>query len=233
MRRTAFAFCAAVVAVFVRPACAQTPSRPVTETAARVPNLVGTTGLLLAPSAYVPRTGQIVGALGGAANRGGFAGGSLTLGLGGRAELGVAALDPDGAKIRLRANAKMNLLPETLLLPAVSVGVVDAFDAANTGAGSAYVVASKYVVRYFVQGLTGVPLAVKVHAGWGGGAFGDAPFAGVELFPGDSRVSALAEVVRGDVNVGARLYAGNFSATVGWLDFRRAAGSVSYAVALR
>lgn len=226
------AFCAAVVAVFARPVLAQTLSRPVAETAARVPNLRGVTGLLLAPSAYVPHQGELVGALGGAANRGGFAAGSLTLGLGGRAELGVAALDSDAGETRLRANAKLSLLPETLLSPGVSVGVVDAFDAANEGAG-VYVVASNYVVRYFVQGLTGAPLAVKIHAGWGGGPFGNAPFAAVELFPGEGRVGALAEVVHGDINLGARVNAGNFSATVGWLDFRRAAGSVSYAVGLR
>lgn len=233
MKRKAFAGCSAFLAVFARPTLAQTLSRPVAEMAARVPNLVGTTGLLLAPSAYVPRNSQIIGALGGAANRSGFAAGSLVLGLGNRAEIGLVALDPDGAKTRLRANTKVNLVPETLLSPAVSVGVVDAFGAANEGRAGVYLVASKYVVRYFVQGLTGVPLALKVHAGWGGGEFGNAPFAGVELFPGGGRVSALAEVVHGDVNVGARLHAGNFSATVGWLDFRRAAGSVSYAVALR
>lgn len=236
MRRTAFGRFATLVALaaFARPAGAQASSRPAAEDHA--PNLAGVTGLLLAPSAQVVRDRQVQVALSGVAERGFFAG-SFALGLGNRAEIGLTALDPDGGAARLRTHAKLNLLPETLLLPALSVGIVDAFDTGQAahveGGAGVYVVASKYLVRYFVQGVTGVPLALKIHAGLGGGAFGNAPFAGVEVFPGDGRVSALAELVHGNVNLGARLHAGNFSATVGWLDFRRVGGSVTYSVPLR
>ena len=239
MRRTAFDGIAVLVvlAAFARPVGAQASYRPAAEED-RAPNLVGVTGLLLAPSAYVVRDRQIAGALSGAAkSSGGFTAATLTLGLGNRAEIGLTALDPDGGAARLRMSAKLNLLPETLLLPALSVGLVDAFDTGQAahveGGAGVYVVASKYLVRYFVQGVTGVPLALKIHAGLGGGAFGNAPFAGVEAFPGDGRIAALAELVHGDMNLGARLHAGNFSATVGWLDFRRIGGSVTYSVPLR
>ena len=229
MRRTAFGRFATLVALaaFARPAGAQASSRPAAEDHA--PNLAGVTGLLLAPSAQVVRDRQVQVALSGVAERGFFAG-SFALGLGNRAEIGLTALDPDGGAARLRTHAKLNLLPETLLLPALSVGIVDAFDTGQPahveGGVGVYVVASKYLVRYFVEGVTGAPLAVKIVAGFGGGAaFGNAPFAGVEVFP-SGRISALAEVVHGDLNLGARLHAGNFSATVGWLDFRRVGGSV-------
>src|SRR5207245_91379 len=117
------------------------------------------------------------------------------------------------------------------ILPALSVGATDAFDALDEGR-SWYVVASKYLIGYFAEALTGKEVALKLHLGYGGGIYDRQVFAGTELFFAKN-VTAMAEYAHGDVNVGSRFHAGRFSATVGLFDFRHVGGGIGYTVALR
>src|SRR5918997_478178 len=92
-------------------------TRPVGE--ARAANVFGTTGLLSTPTAYLQRSGQLSPF---AAAHPDFTAAGLSFGLFNRLEIGATAWNPDhGAAVTL-ANAKLNLLRETLVGPAVSVG---------------------------------------------------------------------------------------------------------------
>jgi hypothetical protein len=191
--------------------------RPAAE--ARVPGFLGPTGLLQTPSAYVLRNREASAHFGGDAD---FAAGGVAAGIGGRLEAGVTLREGGGGAW---VNAKANVLPETLLRPALSVGIVDAFDASRA---SGYVVASKYVIPYFVEALTGrTGFAIKLHIGYGGGIYGHDVFAGTELIL-DNGLSGIAELSGGRANLGVRWLRQNLSATVGLFDFDRIGGIVSF-----
>jgi hypothetical protein len=214
------------------PVVAQTTptARPPGE--ARVTNLLGATGLLQIPSAYLLRDRELSVFIDGDS---GAVSGGAAVGVGHRFEVGLAALgannDLAGGARRTLADAKLGLFKETLILPAVSVGVVDAFDRLHKDPGW-YVVVSKYLIPYFVEAVTGHALALKLHLGFGAGIYENDVFAGAELFP-VRNLSAMAEYAHGDWNIGGRLYSRRFQATVGLLDFRRVAGGIRYAVTLR
>src|SRR5439155_4208323 len=141
-----------------------------------------------------------------------------------------------GADSRVLVNAKVKLLKESLLIPGVAVGAVDIFDTLNQGA-SWYVVGSKGFPK-FIPAIGGL----KLHAGYGGGLYGDRPFVGGELnlwTPLDliplthPHFSALAELVHDKVNVGLRGQFRGFSATVALFDFDNVGGGISYTTGLR
>jgi hypothetical protein len=218
--------------LLVRPPGAQAQStggspRPVGE--ARIPSLVGASGLLRVPSAYVQRNAEVAGFLAGEASRTGS--GGVLAGVANRLEVGLSASGSSLDSANVLGSAKLNVVQEQLLLPAVSIGVLDA---GNSGGGvSGYAVVSKDVIPYYVEALTGQPrLSLKVHAGYGGGLYRHNLFAGAELW-GASGLSAIGEFAHGRVSLGARCYHKGFAATVAWLDLDHIGGALSYAIALR
>lgn len=211
------------------PAKAQDPvpvARPSSE--ARVPNFLGATGLLLAPSAYVQEPGAITPFFSGESR---FVAGGVVAGVVDRLEVSGTILGGDngfaGNDTEFLANAKFQLLKETPNLPAFSVGVIDAFSQLP-GDPSWYVVASKY----FTRADTEQRFALKGHIGYGGGIYDQDLFAGAELVF-DRKLSALAEFVNDDFNLGARYQQGAFGATIGLFDFSQLGGGVSYTFRLR
>jgi hypothetical protein len=214
------------------PALAQTTaaSRPIEEV--RAPNFLGATGLLLIPSAFIQRDRELSAFVAGSAD---FVAGGAVMGIGHRLEVGATGLNGENAFVRRGSrfvgNARLSLFQETLLRPAFSVGVVDAFAALNRGP-SWYLVTSKSVIRYFVRALTRRELAVKLHLGYGGGLYDRELFGGAELFlPGP--LSAMAEVSDGKINVGGRVSVGGFRVTLGLFDLAHVGGGVSYTASLR
>jgi hypothetical protein len=199
--------------------------RPVGE--ARTPNLLGITGLLQMPTAYLERDRHVSFFL----RCGDGTSGGAILGVANRVEIGVRGEKTGGRGGTFLTSAKVNLLPEQLILPAVSAGVVDAFGGDSPGVGG-YVVASKYLIPYFLEALIGRSLALKVHVGYGGGVLRREPFAGAELFLTEN-LSGMAEVVGGQANLGVRYYQRGFAATVGLLGADRAVGSISFGMPLR
>jgi hypothetical protein len=198
----------------------------------RVPNFLGATGLLLVPSAYIQRDRQVTGFVAGTSDS---VAGGFVAGIRNRLELSLAGVDaeddlPD-ERSGVLANAKLSLVKETLTLPALSVGVIDAFDTLASHA-SWYVVASKYVIPYFVQGLTGQDLALKLHLGFGGGIYDEELFAGAELFF-RAPLAVIAEYANGELNIGGRCHARRWSATIGLFDFQHIGGGIAYTAALR
>jgi hypothetical protein len=159
---------------------------------------------------------------------------ALLAGLPDRIEVGAALENRSSNGAAAIGAAKWNLIPERLLLPAVSVGIVDPF---NTGQPrrSGYVVVSKDVIPYFVEALTGQQhLALKLHAGYGTGApFHQNVFLGAEVI--DSRgVSGIGEVVAGRANLGARYTSRQgFGVTFSWLGLSHVGGAVSYRIVTR
>ena len=199
--------------------------RPAAE--ARLPGWAAASGLLRMPVAYVQRNGEVTGFAAG--DRGTM--GGMLLGLGQRLELGVAVGDTNVATSRTFASAKLNLLPEALLAPAISVGVLDAFDDSPEGR-SEYMVMSKNLIPYFLDALAGQRnLSLKLHAGYGSGLYHSQFFAGAELW-GANGIGALGEVVAGRLNLGARYYRKGIGVTLGWLEGKRVGGAVSYTVPL-
>jgi hypothetical protein len=195
---------------------------------ARVPGLFGATGLLQMPSAYVQRDTQVSFFLSAGDSSG--SGGAL-FGLANRLEVGGRGEKTQGQSGQFLANAKLNLLPEELIRLALSVGVVDAFGGSATETGW-YVVTSKYLIPYFLEALTGRSVPVKLHLGYGDGAFGRRLFVGGELFFND-RVAGMAEVVHGKANLGVRYYGRGFSGTAGLLGGDGIVLNVAYGITLR
>jgi hypothetical protein len=198
--------------------------RPVTE--GRVPNFLGATGLLLAPSAYTQFNREGTGYFHATS---GFYGGGAVVGLGDQFEVGLTVLSTRRSGGRrgtdLLANAKFNFLRETDNIPALSVGVVDAFSDFARRA-SWYVVASKYFTRAEVE----QDFALKGHLGFGGGVYNERVFAGAELFF-QPNLAGMAELVNGRFNLGGRYHAGPLSATLGLFNFSRIGGGLAYTVA--
>jgi hypothetical protein len=144
-------------------------------------------------------------------------------------------VDTDGFFARrgthVLANAKLNLLRETLVWPALSAGVTDATDQLGFDPGW-YIVGSKTLPRDFLQALTGQNVALKIHLGYGGGLYDKSAFAGLELFsPGP--ISGLAEVDRGRVNLGARYSRSGWSVTAALFELRKPGATISYSFSVR
>jgi hypothetical protein len=192
----------------------------------RVPNFLGATGLLLIPSAYLQHDRQLSAFVAGISDS--IAGG-VAAGVRNRLELSVAGADMEEfahGQSGVLANAKLSLVKETLMLPALSVGVVDVFDTLEPQP-SWYLVASKYVIRYFVQGLSGQDLALKLHMGFGGGIYDTKLFLGTELFF-RGPLAGMAEYANGELNLGGRYSAGHWSATLGLFDLRHVGGGIVF-----
>jgi hypothetical protein len=200
------------------------------------PNFVGATGILLTPSAYT------VGDRGFSAHAYAnprFGSYGVLVGPVDRLEVGATFLDKDDCNCNsggdFLLNAKLNLLKESRVLPAFSVGVVDALDELDLDP-SWYAVLSKDFARLLP--LKGISL--KGSVGYGGGLYENDPFASVEVGLGSlptplvrPSVSGLAEYTAGDVNVGLRARYRGFAATVGLFDFSRVGGGISYTAGLR
>lgn len=196
------------------------------------PNFLGVSGLLNTPSAYTVGSNQ-AGAYFSATPD--YTAGGVLAGIGNRFEVGVTVLgfDTSGrSDTNVLANAKFALLREKGPLPAVAVGVTDAFDSLNIDP-SWYLVASKDLTK--ILGVTGLPL--RVHAGYGGGLYNDRPFFGAELGLGTPldllpvthpHFSAIAEYQDEDVNLGLRGSWKGLSGTVSLFDFDRVGFALSY-----
>lgn len=203
----------------------ETVVRPAAEM--RLPGVEMTSGLLRVPSAYIQRNREVTAFVAGVQN---VSGGAL-VGIGQRLELGLGVGAGDSGDGRVLGSAKFNIVPEALMTPAVSVGVLDAFDSSDVGR-SGYLVVSKSVIPYFVEALTGrQDIALKLHAGYGGGLYKRRLFVGAEVW-GAHGVGVLGEISAGRVNVGARYYRRGFGATLGWLEWKRIGASACYTVPL-
>ncbi len=201
------------------------------------PNFFGVTGLLYSPSAYTVGSRGVAGHL--HAHQDFWSGGAL-VGPTDRLELGATYVDfddefcdDDGVLL----NGKFNLLKEGRVLPAVSVGVVDALDQLNMDPGW-YFVLSKDLKRTIP--LLGV--SARVHFGFGDGVYNLEPFGGFEIDFGNFtdvtpltrvRTSFMAEFVNGNPNLGLRAKWRGFGITLGVFDFDRVGGGISYTTGLR
>lgn len=221
-------FSFALALALAAPARAQSGSSPRPTGEARVPNFLGATGLLFVPSAYLQRDRQLSAHISGTS---GLVGGGILLGVRNQLEIGVAGVDEEDGDSGVLANAKLGLLQETLKLPALSAGVIDGLDTLDQGADW-YVVASKYVIGYFVQGLTGQDIALKLHLGYGGGIYDNELFAGAELFL-RGPLTGIAEYAKGEVNLGGRYHARHWTATIALFDLDRVGGGIVYTTAFR
>ncbi|HTE19118.1 MAG TPA: hypothetical protein VK689_12145 [Armatimonadota bacterium] len=195
---------------------------PVTE--ARVPNFLGATGLLYAPSAYTQGNRVVTPYIAGNSD---FFGGGVVGGIGDRFEVGLSVLDFDnnlGGDTEFFLNAKFNFLRETDKYPALAAGVIDALDSTDQGQ-SWYVMASKYFTRTEIE----QRFAVKGHLGFGGGLYDEEIIAGAEFFFGRN-LSLMAEYVNSDFDFGARYTHRGFAATLGWFDTKHIGGQLSYTV---
>lgn len=160
------------------------------------PSVSGPTGLIDIPSADALRVGQVsVGYYHLKDGGVGTFNTNITSGL----EVGVSGFRYDNQKDATSINAKFAVLPETILIPGVAVGVEDIN---NNYERSSYVVASK-----------ALPLGFRIHAGIGNGRF-NGGFAGIEktinplLITGNDAFPAtalIAEYVDNKVNYGARM----------------------------
>lgn len=132
-------------------------------TASAAPSINGSTGLIDTPTADTLRTG---GFSLGYYDLKGAKTGSFIVGVAPRWEIGVAGFRPDaGGSTDSQVNAKLSLLPETVITPGLAVGVEDI---AGQRERSSYVVATK-----------GLPFGFRLNAGVGNGRY-DGVFAGLE-----------------------------------------------------
>jgi len=217
----------ALALAIAAPAYAQEPGDPVEEpvTSARVPNFLGTTGLLALPSAYTQANGGAAVFIGGTSD---FFGGGATVGLGNRFEVGFSVIDFDeGDDTEFPINAKFQLLAEDENRPAIAVGVIDIFDTLDVDP-TWYVVASKYFTRSEIE----QRFALKGHVGFGGGLFDEEFFLGGELFF-NPQLSLMAEFHDDAFNVGGRWTSNGFAVTLGLFDLDRFGGQVAYITTFR
>ena len=225
-------FAAALLAAV--PAVAQDETPSLLHGGSSSPNFLGSTGLLLAPSAY---TVGDRGFSGHAYFTDDFESYGVQVGLGSRMEVGGTYLNGDNGNDGFLLNAKYTLLRETTPLPAISVGVVDALDELNADP-SVYVVASKDLSRIIPLHL----FPIRAHAGWGSGIYGEEPFFGVEMNLGTPLdvlpishpvFSGMVEYVNKDFNLGLRGRFKGFAATVALFDFDDFGAGISYTTGLR
>src|SRR4051794_9327560 len=110
MRRSILGLCLALLAAV--PASAGPALTPAASSAAtaRVPNFLGSTGLMYAPSAYVQgnRDGSVF-----LAGSGDFFAFGALVGITDRFELGIGGLDPDHGSTDVLLNAKLQVLKES------------------------------------------------------------------------------------------------------------------------
>ncbi len=198
------------------------------------PNFIGSTGLLETPDANTVGDKGFSVFAGFNPRYNGF---GVLFGPIDRLEVGVSFLDFDNAGDDFSVNAKFALLKETDLIPGLAVGVVDAFSEFG-GDASWYVVAGKDLRKL----LPILPFDVKASLGYGGGIYGDEPFAALEIGIGTPldavplshpRFSFIPEVRNGDVNLGLRGKWRGFAATVSLFDFDRVGALFSYSAGLR
>lgn len=198
------------------------------------PNFVGSTGLLETPDANTVGDKGFSVFAGFNPRYNGF---GVLFGPIDRLEVGVSFLDFDNGGDDLAVNAKFSLLKESALIPGFAVGVVDAFDEFGTDA-SWYLVAGKDLRKL----LPILPFDVKASLGYGGGIYGDEPFAALEIGIGTPldliplshpRFSFIPEYRNGDVNLGLRGKWRGFGATIALFDFHRVGALFSYSAGLR
>lgn len=199
-----------------------------------VPNFFGATGLLETPNAYT------VGDRGIGAHAyftDNFESYGARVGLGSRLEVGATYLNLDNGDDDILFNAKFALLQEKLAIPAVAVGIIDAFDELDLDP-SFYVVASKDLSQTIPLGL----FPIRAHAGWGTGIYDEEPFFGLEMnlgtpfdvLPVDHPVfTGIAEYAHSDFNLGLRGRFKGFAATISLFDFDTFGGGISYTTGLR
>ncbi len=210
------------------PAHAGDPEPVPTANRTRFPNFLGATGLLYTPSAYTFGNGETAGHFHANAD---FYGGGALAGVTERLELGLTVIDADDEPRRsffdsggteFIANGKLQLVRETDVLPAFSIGVIDAFNELKQDS-SWYFVASKY----FTRGDTDADFALVGHLGYGDGIFDDNVFAGVEMLF-NQNMGAMVEYQDDKFNFGVRGRWRGFAATVGLFDTKHFGGGVSY-----
>jgi hypothetical protein len=169
-----------------------------TGTVAAAPSMSGSTGMIWIPTADSMRPGRFsAGYYGWGDNQSAtVAGVGLSPGL----ELSAATLWQSGRSKDWTVNAKFSLKQETLLLPAVAVGIEDL---AGTNTRSVYAVVSKML-----------PYGFRVHLGAGSGRF-EGMFGGIEKVLNPTKIrkkpsgfpvtSVLAEWDGKTMNYGLRL----------------------------
>lgn len=229
MRRTCFTLLGLALLALAGPVCAE-PT--VISGGPTSPNAFGTTGLLFTPSAYTVGDRGIDGGIFATSN---FETYGATVGLGNRLEVGGTYLSSHGfGHSGFLANGKFALLRENAVIPALSVGITDAFDQLHRDP-SFYVVASKDLQKL-------VPVPLRLHAGWGTGLYDKQVFLGGELGIGTPlnlvplahpSVSAIAEWENHDLNVGLRARYRGFAGTIGLFDLDHFGGGISYTTGLR
>jgi hypothetical protein len=191
--------------------------RPATE--ARIANFLGANGLLLAPSAYAQGDRTVQPFFYGQEN---FIGGGAIGGFGDRFEVGLGIIDFDGGDTEFAFNAKYQFLTETDSRPAIAAGVIDLFDQFDVDP-SWYVVASKYFTRSEIE----QRFALKGHVGFGGGVYDEEIFAGGEFFF-NQNLSAVAEFVNSDFNVGVRYTYRGWAFSLALFDVEDFGGGLTY-----
>lgn len=198
------------------------------------PNFVGSTGLLETPDANTVGDKGFSVFAGFNPRYNGF---GVLFGPIDRLEVGVSFLDFDSGGSDLSVNAKFSLLKENALIPGVAVGVVDAFNEFGFDT-SWYVVAGKDLRKL----LPILPLDVKASLGYGGGIYGNDPFAALEIGIGTPldliplshpRFSFIPEFRNGNLNLGLRGKWRGFGATIALFDFDRVGALFSYSAGLR
>lgn len=168
-----------------------------TAAAGAAPSISGSTGLIDNPSADTLRNGQFsIGYY--QLNDGGV--GVFNMNLMKNLEVGVAGFRYDNSADSTLLNAKLSLLPETVVTPGLAVGIEDA---AAERKRSVYAVASK-----------ALPLGFRIHAGIGNGRF-DGVFASLEktinpisIITGNNAFPATSLILEFDgknTNYGARM----------------------------
>ena len=162
------------------------------------PSVNGSTGQINNPSADVLQEGQFAAGYYHLKDGGS---GVFNLNLLPNLEVGVAGFRyDDGSRNKTLFNAKLGLLPETILTPGVAVGVEDM---TAEGERSYYAVASK-----------ALPFGFRIHAGLGNGRF-DGGFAALEktinpvsVLTGNNTFPATTLIAEYDgrkMNYGARM----------------------------
>ena len=204
------------------PAFADTSTAPTTPSdSARVANYFGTTGIFLAPTAYVQPFGQVSTYVGGTHDfiSGGAVGG---LGFNDRLEVGLNAIGLNHGPTFVSPNAKFQFIKENKELPAISAGVIDPFNQENRSSGTWYVVATKDL-----QHIVSTDFNFRATVGYGAGLYGDTIFAAGEFFL-NKNLSAAAEYADHDFNVGARYYYKGWAGTLTLFDLSNFGGEISY-----
>ena len=182
-----------------------------TAVAAAAPSINGSTGLIDNPSADALREGQF--SLGYYhLNDGGV--GVFNMNLMKNLEVGAAGFRFDNSDNSTLLNAKLSLLPETVVTPGLAIGVEDISDEQKR---SVYAVASK-----------ALPFGFRVHAGIGDGRF-DGVFAALEktinpvsIITGNNAFPATTLILEFDgknTNYGARMaIVPGLKVDAGWRD---------------